>query len=211
MPIGTDFSQLLIARSATEAWFAELREGDEPLGMWHTVDGGKLWKIDHALSHKFPWCEDCDQGPTWQLPSRNGIPCFALGLQSEPEPSVEQNESPGRYCMAKDGKTWLPATKMSNPGDSIESYFSSPLFADQRLGFQAVTAKSEFITTIYETTDGGMNWYASSLATGEDIRLEQSLAQGQDVLLLLSGEDSHRKLMYSPDRGTTWTEMELPH
>jgi hypothetical protein len=221
-PIGRNRPQLLMPRSATEAWMTMVDYDDDapPILMSHTNDGGRTWKADKTFpggpnelrcvtycmfdqlsrpDNEFHPGKECFEGIVEQ---RNGPPDYAVNAWKQV-----------RYCTTPDGHQWekpvalpqvLPAA--TPVADSREEL---PVFADRNLGFK------ETSRGVFETTNGGMTWQESapldaSSNFGKDLTVKQTAATGDKVLLLLSGpndDTKNNKLLYSADRGTTWTTL----
>jgi hypothetical protein len=225
MPIGNDFPQLLIPRSSDEAWFLS----SQPFGMWSTADNGKSWSNDTAFSatFPFPWCKNCSEvlsgiasvGPAWIAPPHQGRPCLDIALDFNRDldsiaSKIPAGQSVARYCLTGNGRAWMAPTRLPIAGGGDRNHVAGlTAFANQQLAFASVTVAPAYTSTVYETTDGGATWHEAELgAAGSDVRVEQASAEGKNVLLLLeSWKNGDKKLMYSPDSGATWTELELPH
>jgi photosystem II stability/assembly factor-like uncharacterized protein len=209
MPIGNDYPQLIFPRSFNEAWFLS----SHPFGMWQTTDEGETWTRDAAISTDSRWCNGCSEGSAWVAPSSQGRSCFDLELDSIVS-GAPTGQNIDRYCTTEDSRAWTEPKRLPVPGGGLREHTADPMvFADQRLGFSAVTVTPAYTSTVHETTDGGTSWHESALrAEGINVRVEQASAEGESVLLLMvNSRNGDKKLMYSADSGATWQKLELPH
>ena len=209
MPITNDYPQLLLPQSPDEAWFLS----SQPFGMWHTTDHGTTWTRDNAISADFQWCKSCSEGSAWMAPSSQGRPCFDVELDSILA-RAPAGQSIARYRLTDDGKAWMAPIRLPVAGGGDTDHIAdSNVFANQRLGFSAVTVAPAYTSTVYETRNGGATWHKAEMgAAGSDVRVEQASARGKNVLLLLwNWKTGVEKLMYSPDSGEIWSELEMPH
>jgi hypothetical protein len=113
MPIGSDGSELLIPRSATEAWFAFSSAGQNegPIDVSHTTDGGRTWHdVVHPFAAGFPWCKDCFRlGMTSGDDLYNRLHkervCLYVNLEIE-HGAINRSGGWARYCLSPHSKAW---------------------------------------------------------------------------------------------------------
>ncbi|MES2393393.1 MAG: hypothetical protein V4555_17250 [Acidobacteriota bacterium] len=218
LPIGTDFVQVLLPVSDTEAWMALTLPSRQRVSMWHTVSGGNDWVRNPTFAQKAPWCPECVEGRYWRWPDADGRICVGVSYYPPNEHSgavdaPAMGGSVGRVCREKVATAWSVPVKMEEPGGAAAApEAAEEMLSENGFGLAVVSERGSYRSALWMSADDGVSWRkAPGSLRGEDVWVEEMDADKADVLVLLkSSKDGVGRLMYSGSDGARWVELAVP-